>query len=204
MPAFLERPYRGAHGALTPQRAQPQRSTQPELQAGYPSLDTIEPTQVDHNLFVPGNKATTFPPVCLTSPSHLQLGQQDCPQAPLQQPYPQQSQRVATLNISQPDDWQTDASAISWFVYSSDGPGTILPLEGNNGGCLDFRENTTGYYTDADIDAIFGDADAFELSASSGWTLATVGPMNEPSTGLEDDMERYVDQYGDYEAGVAR
>ena len=131
----------------------------------------------------------------MTSSSHLQLGQQDFAQAPLQQPDAQQSQQVATLNISQPDDWQTDAGAISWFVYLSDGLGTILPLEGNSGGYLDIGENTTGYYTDVDMGAVFGDTDAFESSASSAssWTLATVGPMNEPSTGLEDDMERYMD-----------
>jgi hypothetical protein len=192
MPALSERPYHGAAhstSALIPQRAQPQRGTQPL--AGYPPLDTIEPAQFDQNFFVPGHQATTFPPVWVTSPSHLQLGQQDFAQAPLQQPNAQQSQQAATLNIGQPDHWQTDAGAINWIVYSSDGFGTLLPLEENSGGCLDIGENMTGYYVD--MDAILGDTNAFESSASSAWTLGMVGSMNEPGTGLEDDMERYED-----------
>jgi hypothetical protein len=194
VPAFPERPYHEAtHGTLIPQQALPQRWTQPQPQAEYHPLDTTEPVQVDLNLFVPGREAIMFPPVCVTPPSHLQLGQQGFSQAPLQQPNAQQSQQVATSNMlsggSEPDGWQMDAGATSWwFVYPSDGLGTILPLEGNSGTCLDIGENTTSYFTDVDMDAIFGDTDAFESGASADtWisSAAKAGSRVEPGTNTE-------------------
>jgi hypothetical protein len=121
VPLFPEGLYHGARdSALVPQRAQPQLWKRPE--ADYPLLDTMEPRQVDPNMFAPCSQATMLPPVRATLSPHVEAGQQAFPQAPIQQSNEQHSQQVATstmLSGNQLDNWPTDAGITGWVADTS-------------------------------------------------------------------------------------
>jgi hypothetical protein len=159
VPLFPEGLYHGARdSALIPQRAQPRPWKRSE--ADYRLLDTMEPRQVDSNLFAPCSQATMFPPVRATLSPHVELGQRAFPQAPLQQSNAQHPLQIATstmLSGSQLDGWPMDAGTTGWVADTSHD----LGLNGDPWSYIDEHEMAE---TDAKagIDDVFGDVDVID------------------------------------------